>query len=678
MAWRVLAAMALGFALTPLSAWASPSPLSASWRPWFEALIAERLAACPRERTTTFHFSQSGSDTTGDGTIERPFRSLAQARELASVYVDGDVAFLFKRGDVWRETIGIWTRAPNVTIADYGDATLPKPVFTPFQQVGLEGWQPTLENPFIWWRRETELVTWVRVSDDLNAPMSRENTLESLIRTENSWQLDRVRGRLYVHLPHVRGVREETTEQEARLRARSILERVEIVRPTGAGIIASGDGSRLENLVAIGWGMQQNVPSQEHGIEARCVDNDRVVVIGCESYYGSSHALVHLAAGARGGVATFVDCKAGLTMYNVANETIFNSFSLFGDQDVIFYGCEAVAGTLPSVEWNWRQSSVFGRRGKGFFAHTGGDDAPPRRVMFVDSRFGTGPFACSTPSHIEDLPRVDRIEDARGLIVGEWFVGGLGVGTNFPVAPRDAARINGRYLNMTLARGTSLASWDQRGWIVNCVFEIDLANQNPAPFSLFNGLPGNTSLVNIWHSAFHVRTAPGVLFRFDYDEPAQSEGSSLVNTLLSHTGQGSASVNLGTATTRVRGNAYFGFDAGSSAADPRAVLLNTARGAGAPIGCTDQLVCAAAEIPGGAVLEFDQQGPVVERRTIGAREPAPCDDFDSSGVVDLFDYLGFVAAFAADEPAADFDGGGTVDFFDYLGFIQRWGSGCGE
>lgn len=44
--------------------------------------------------------------------------------------------------------------------------------------------------------------------------------------------------------------------------------------------------------------------------------------------------------------------------------------------------------------------------------------------------------------------------------------------------------------------------------------------------------------------------------------------------------------------------------------------------------------------------------------------------------VDFFDYLDFVALFAANDPAADYNSDGVVDFFDYLDFVADFASGC--
>jgi hypothetical protein len=55
----------------------------------------------------------------------------------------------------------------------------------------------------------------------------------------------------------------------------------------------------------------------------------------------------------------------------------------------------------------------------------------------------------------------------------------------------------------------------------------------------------------------------------------------------------------------------------------------------------------------------------------------PChSDFNGDGQSDLFDYLDFVDAFAAQSLAADFNYDGVVDFFDYLDFVDSFAAGC--
>jgi hypothetical protein len=51
-------------------------------------------------------------------------------------------------------------------------------------------------------------------------------------------------------------------------------------------------------------------------------------------------------------------------------------------------------------------------------------------------------------------------------------------------------------------------------------------------------------------------------------------------------------------------------------------------------------------------------------------------DFNQDGIVDFFDYLDFVTAWSAGQPAGDFNGDSTVDFFDYLDFVAAFDLGC--
>jgi hypothetical protein len=55
----------------------------------------------------------------------------------------------------------------------------------------------------------------------------------------------------------------------------------------------------------------------------------------------------------------------------------------------------------------------------------------------------------------------------------------------------------------------------------------------------------------------------------------------------------------------------------------------------------------------------------------------PCPaDFNRDGVPDLFDYLDFVIALAANDPSSDFNQDNSIDFFDYLDFVAAFAAGC--
>lgn len=51
-------------------------------------------------------------------------------------------------------------------------------------------------------------------------------------------------------------------------------------------------------------------------------------------------------------------------------------------------------------------------------------------------------------------------------------------------------------------------------------------------------------------------------------------------------------------------------------------------------------------------------------------------NYNCDGTVDLFDYLDFVADFAANAPTADYNQDQVIDFFDYLDFVADFSAGC--
>jgi hypothetical protein len=51
-------------------------------------------------------------------------------------------------------------------------------------------------------------------------------------------------------------------------------------------------------------------------------------------------------------------------------------------------------------------------------------------------------------------------------------------------------------------------------------------------------------------------------------------------------------------------------------------------------------------------------------------------DYNQDDIVDLFDYLDFVADFAANASGADYNADTVVDFFDYLDFVADFAAGC--
>jgi enediyne biosynthesis protein E4 len=69
------------------------------------------------------------------------------------------------------------------------------------------------------------------------------------------------------------------------------------------------------------------------------------------------------------------------------------------------------------------------------------------------------------------------------------------------------------------------------------------------------------------------------------------------------------------------------------------------------------------------------QGPIAADRIIEIAAPCAAD-FNADGSADFFDYLDFVAAFAAGDLSTDVNGDFEVDFFDYLDFVEWFDRAC--
>jgi hypothetical protein len=60
----------------------------------------------------------------------------------------------------------------------------------------------------------------------------------------------------------------------------------------------------------------------------------------------------------------------------------------------------------------------------------------------------------------------------------------------------------------------------------------------------------------------------------------------------------------------------------------------------------------------------------------GGDEPGCYPDFTGDGTLDLFDFLGYVNAFNAQDPEADCDSDGSFSLFDFLCFVNAFNEGC--
>ena len=126
-AWLPLM-LSFAWALTSLTSHAAPryhelageppAPTQMAFKEWLDRLVGLRLQSVPLVRPTTYHFSQSGDDTSGDGSITAPWKSLDKAQSLLNQYARSTnapgLSLRFRSGDVWRTPATLRARIQSI------------------------------------------------------------------------------------------------------------------------------------------------------------------------------------------------------------------------------------------------------------------------------------------------------------------------------------------------------------------------------------------------------------------------------------------------------------------------------------------------------------------------------------------------------------------------------------
>ncbi len=590
-----------------------------AWNQWLELQIAERIAYCEVAREKIY-FASNGSDISGDGSQQKPYLSLAKAQQLLD-NSNGYIELCFNNG-FYENHQKIDTNKPFVKITCLnGRAT-----FSSFKVIPGYFLQFNNDNN-TYYVTNMDNVVWVKERDNPQ-PYAKMSFAENVEIHDGSFYWDPDFRILYINPigdsdPNTNGITYEYNQ------------------PSDACFIMRGDGNVIENVTTVGYGMNFTTPTQQHGIDMRNQYGKQSLVMNCESYYGSSHAMVYAAAGAEGGMCTFIDCKAGYTMYNgSAGETVFNTYAYFGHQNTFFINCEVPYGTLPSFDWFWEDET----RGRAFFGHTGGQHTSDLIVLYNSKSSN-----CGNPSSFNDLPEASNLEDVKCFIVGDEF---SGVGNNLAIFSSNTVRYNCKYSCDPTVNSASLANWHQRGWFINSAVDINLRRIS-GRFAIYNGSI-NFSSPKAYNSLFYFRNSENRnQVSIDYDSNMSNNGA-IINSIIHVNSVGSFIFNNGISYID---NAYSNIPNGNGPQINYTVF-------GRPE-CNSLLTNWTLQLP----IENDIEGDTIVRKCIGPWETWGCADFNKDNSVDFFDYLDFVNS------DVDINGDATVDFFDYLDFINYWNAG---
>ncbi len=467
---------------------APPDPGSLQFFKWIDDLVAYRLAECPLARTTTYYFSNSsGNDSTGVGTEANPWKTIAKAQAVIDAAAsNADLRLRFKRGDTWEETTGLSITKDNVTVDDYGTGA--KPVFSLFTlKYSSSGW--ALASGDRYTRSETNTIGWVRDQADRFTPYIKVSSTAEVESTPKSWYW----ASNTLHINAGAGVNPNTKNLEA------------VIANTAIGIQLDGDKGRVENIRGDGWGIDPVTPhNQKYFVKITGRGTKANLARGCEAYYSSTHNIAYdggSSPGNNGGIATFIDCKAGFPIQGPSGETLFNSFVGEGGQETIFYNCETKYGTLPEG------TGTYTARGTGVYHHTSGVAGQEGALHIVyGHKTPRSAYPIQTGVNAAGTKPATTLTDARAFNIferKEFPLDGVAAGSTQPVAPPNMVNINCIWQVRPNQAAGALTTTAQTGWAINCILDIDMALQT-AILALWNTTSDNNT-AKLYHCLIYFR-----------------------------------------------------------------------------------------------------------------------------------------------------------------------------
>ncbi len=470
-----------------------PPPLATTFafRRWYFDLLAARLAEAPLQRAMTHHFdSVSGDDDSGDGSLASPWRTLVKAQAVLDAWTPdgGGLALLFRRGRVFKGLTGLSVTKDRVTVAGYGDGA--RPLISRFTQeypLGGGGWTAVSGSHY---KRGPMVATvgWIRRQDDPLNPPQRMADAAGVTATPHSWWYDAANLELHVNF----GVDPDTLNLEI------------VYANSTDGIWVTGDGCRVDGLRCDGWGVNPDDTSvQRYGIKIGGLDAAAVVVSNCDAHYSGRHNIGHYTAttASVGGMATFINCRAGWTLASSGGETAFVGYTYKGGTELIYHDCRVAHAHLPEVGRTYP-------RNEALKTHTSPSQGPQALIIAWGFAVESSDSGYVRGAVLDGAPPAATLADVRAFNVEETIAVVDGRGNGHRPTPANVACINCDWSLRPDNSPLSLISpgdWPQDGWLINSRLAIDLGINNPSnpDWALYRG-SASTADARIWHCQFDI------------------------------------------------------------------------------------------------------------------------------------------------------------------------------
>lgn len=386
-----------------IGTWGQPPVVTSStFRPWCDSYIQGAIDSCPLERPTTVYFSPTGSDASGNGTINAPYQTVAKANSILAES-SGGVALLFARGGVFHSSVGLNIGVPAVTVGAYtpsgASPDLPKPVLTRFQPaISGNAWTET-RSAGTYETTVTGTVSWLKFVSDSNTVLQQLASVTSVESTPGSWCQSG--STLYVHL--LGGVSPSVGSRQ--------LEYVDQNQVEGI-VVGNVSDVRIDTVEIEGFGAgAPNDHSYDgYGIHSNQAGANRLVVTNCQVTYNGRHSIAKVCTGA-GGSLVIVGCRLGW----MANDNIVVvSESDLGGQELVCAHNTYLGGQLPSSV-----NPFIGQTGSTTDCHTGAASYTVGFMLCVANAIQPGQFQCTGVGSNDEAPTFSNLANCRSFVVDE-------------------------------------------------------------------------------------------------------------------------------------------------------------------------------------------------------------------------------------------------------------------
>lgn len=382
-----------------------PAATSASFVPGVRQYVLSSIASCPVARHTSIFFSLNGDDTLGDGSYERPYRSIAKANQVLAL-APQDTAICLRRGDTFYSDTGLLIASPHITVCSYGDNGAmfsSKPRISCFRPpLSYSEW--TSLGGGVFSAPVASDVSWVRLQEDNKSIYRRCLSLADCNAIQGSWFYDATMRRLYVH--NIGDVPLNVSEQRIQY----------VLKNKNEGItIQDVDDVRIDGIVVEGFGAGTpgDVSYPGYGIDSRISGSMRTVVTNCDVFYNGRHNITKgTGSGVSGGSLVVANCTFGATINDGINIV---SYAPKGDQELIAFGNKYFTALLPT---GYNSFPVGGTAGSPTLVHTGGGASYSGRMISLDEEIVPGQFQIALLPGAGNMPPTSSIAESRAVVIG--------------------------------------------------------------------------------------------------------------------------------------------------------------------------------------------------------------------------------------------------------------------